>query len=462
MNKIDNLDSKKRKKIGVVGLGYVGLNLALFMCERDRTVRGVDIDDVLVENINKGVSPISEHELPDILQDHITKENLKASTDFSVLGDCEVVFVTVGTPLKEDYSPSLQAIREASHSIGKHLQKEQLVIYRSTLVPGTTEEVIQPILEKESGLYAGKDFYLAFCPERLAEGGSMEDFTGSALADIQNLPIIVGGTEQASRKTVSEFWQSLGLDTIEVSTPRDAELAKLADNLWIDLNIALANEIALLSEKIGADALEVIKAANTLPKGQHKVNILYPGPGVGGYCLPKDPWFLHHLGREHDLELKTPKISRKINDAMPKHMYERIKRIVDEKETTKVTILGLAFKNSTSDLRNTPSKDLIDLLKSDQIELSLYDPWVNKREAEDLFGMEVADSLEEAVQRVDCIVVMVGHPEFHTLPLAKIKELSSETCEILDGRGVLDAEKVVEAGFPYHRIGLGREVKPNA
>jgi dTDP-alpha-D-glucose dehydrogenase len=325
-----------------------------------------------------------------------------------------------------------------------------MVILKSTVTPGTTDGIVKETLEEKSGLKAGEDFGLAFCPERLAEG--------SAIKDLETLPIIIGGMNEKSSMVASTFWEALGFKTVPVSSAKTAEMTKLADNLWIDLNIALGNEMAKLSEKLGVNAVEVIEAANTLPKGQHMVNILYPGSGVGGSCLVKDPWFVHHIAKKYGLDLKIPKASREVNDSMPQHMYDMIalslKETGKEVANSKVAILGIAFKGGTGDTRSTPAKDLIKLLETGNANILAYDPWVEREEAATV-TKKMTDSLEEVLKDADCVVIETDHPEFKELDISKIKELGKENVCIIDGRNVFDSKKVKEIGLSYKGIGKG-------
>lgn len=450
--------NRKIEIIGIIGLGFVGLNLGLFLCEKGFEVIGIDIDKKLVQKVNNGQAPVKDAEVPSLLKKYTDNNQLRATSEISEVKNTDIVFVTVGTPLDENYSPNFDYIRKVANSLAPYLKKEQIIILKSTVVPGTTE-IMGKILEEKSGLKVGEDFTLSFCPERLAEGGNMSDFSGSALEDLRKIPVIVGGKTKQDTEIVSEFWKELNVDTVIVSGFKEAEMAKLADNLWIDLNIALANELGMLAEKLGINIWEVISAANTLPKGDNMVNILYPGSGVGGYCLPKDPWFINKLGEDYGLNLKTPKISREINDNMPKHMVhlilELLKELGKEIENSKVTILGLSFKNNTGDLRNTPAKPLIDHLKEYGLQISAYDPWVNEEEAEELFGLRPISDFKEAVRNSDCIVLVSAHPEFREINYNEIAVLTNSKCGIIDGRNALDENNAKKAGFIYRKIGVG-------
>ncbi len=450
-----------QRKVGVVGLGYVGTTLAMFLCEKGLEVYGVDKKEEIITKVNQGVSHIKEAMIPELVQKYSSQGKLRVSTDMSIISDTDVVLVSVGTPLGEDYSPDMSAIEETSSELAKYLHEGHLVIFKSTVTPGTTEQTVLPILEKGSGLKSGRDFMLVYCPERLGEGSKMTDFRGSALEEVNTLPIVVGGINSQSTDAAAEFWHSLGINTIKVSSPKVAELAKLADNWWIDLNIAIANELALLCEKMQVDSYEVIEAANTLPKNRYNVNILLPGCGVGGSCLTKDPWFVYHLGKRFGLELKTCRLSREINDYMPKHMYDLVTQALEDIgkhiKKAKVSLLGLAFKQSTGDTRNTPAVPLIQLLVKNGAEVRVFDPWVEPEEARKIAGNYIVDTLEEALQDSDCLVLVNAQPEFRRISFSEIKSLVASPCAIVDGRRAFNSEEVISAGFTYWAVGLGKK-----
>lgn len=450
------------KKASIIGLGYVGTTLAAFLCEKGFNVYGIDTRGELIDKINQGICLISEVGVPRLVRKYVSEGKLMATTDVSIIKHTDVVLVTVGTPLGEDYSPDMSAIEEASTNMAKYLRNGHLILYKSTVLPGTTEEVALPILEKGSGLKAGKDFMLACCPERMGEGSRMTDFGGNVLEEIKTIPIIVGGINSQSTSAAEEFWSSLGVNTIKVSSPKTAELAKLADNWWIDLNVAIANELALLCEKIQVDCYEVIEAANTLPKNRYNVNILLPGCGVGGSCLTKDPWFIHHLGKSYRLNLKTCQLSREINDYMPKHMYELVTEALEDigkhVRNARVSILGLAFKQSTGDTRNTPAIPLIELLMKNEAEVRVFDPWVNQREARKIAGNCVVNSLMEVLEDSDCLVLVSAQPEFRKISFSEIRPLVNFPCAVVDGRRAFDSKEVRSAGFTYWAVGLGKNL----
>ncbi len=294
---IDLLVRGMRSGIAVVGFGYIGTVIGAVLADRGWPVTGIDVRQSVVDEINLGKSTVPEPGLGELVSNNVRVGRLRATTDFGAIADNDFVIVTVGTPLGPDYEPIVDDIKAAARAVGEHLRPGHLVILKSTVPPDTTEKLVQPILEETSGLRAGVDFGLAFCPERLAEGQAIHELT--------SIPVVVGAVDERSARACSTLWRhALGVDSIVVDDPRTAEMVKLADNLWVDLNVALANELAKVCDRLGMDALQVIEAANIDAEGrQPHVNILRPSMGVGGYCLTKDPWFVNHLGQSVGLDL---------------------------------------------------------------------------------------------------------------------------------------------------------------
>lgn len=441
---------KKDFKVAVVGFGYIGCCIGAVIADKGIEVIGIDTRKEVTEAINNGNCIINEPGLKPLVKKAVENRKLSATTKFPIIKEVDVVVITVGTPLADDFSPILDDLQAASSSIGENLQKGHIVILKSTVLPFTTEKVVKLILEEKSGLKAGEDFGLAFCPERLAEGMAIEEF--------ETIPIVVGGYDEKSSIVASKFWKSiLNVETIKVSHARTAEMTKLADNLWIDLNIALGNELALICDKIDVDVIEVIKSANSLPKVMGNVNILMPSMGVGGYCLTKDPWFVHRFGKKYNLDIKTPVISRKVNDYMPIFTFELIKRVLAESgkdiKSSKVAVLGISFKSNTGDVRYTPTKYTIQYLKKSGCKLSIFDPWVKKEETKYVTNIKQSVSIEEAIKDADVVAFFTGHPEFINYPKEKLKSLVKPDCWIIDGRNVFDPKQMKEAGFNYKGIG---------
>jgi dTDP-alpha-D-glucose dehydrogenase len=447
---IDLLVRGMRSGIAVVGFGYIGTVIGAVLADRGWPVTGIDVRQHVVDEINQGRTGVPEPGLGELVANSVRVGRLSATTDFGVLADNDFIIVTVGTPLGPDYEPIVDDITAAARAVAAHLRVGHLVILKSTVPPDTTEKLFLPILEEASGLRAGVDFGLAFCPERLAEGQAIHELT--------SIPVVVGAVDERSARACATLWRhALGLESVVVEDPRTAEMVKLADNLWVDLNVALANELAKVCDRLGMDALQVIEAANTMPKGGRDVNILRPSMGVGGYCLTKDPWFVNHLGESLGLELAIPRTSRTVNDTMPAYTYGLLTELLADQgktvETSKIAVLGIAFKNNTGDCRLTPTKYVVDLLEKSGCQLSVHDPWVPDDEAHTVTSIPLSPDIESAVKDADALVVLAGHREFHQIPLTRLNELTAARCVFLDGRNSFDPAAVGAAGFVYKGIG---------
>lgn len=435
-------------EVAVVGLGYVGLCLSGLLAEAGLRVHGVDVDEDRVATVEDGVCPIEEPVITDLVERFASDGTITASSDYTSVETSDVVIVTVGTPLGET-SSDLSGIREATRAIGDCLRPEQLVVYRSTLPAGTTEDEIAPILAEHSELTPGEGVALAFCPERMAEGSAYEDLT--------EVPVVVGGLTDRCRQRAEAFWSDVGLETVGVSDPTAAELTKLADNWWIDLNIAMANEVALLAERLGTDASEVIEAANTLPKGDHHVNILRPGAGVGGSCLVKDPWFVVELGERHGVDVRTPRVSREVNDAMPGHVVDLVRDELGGLADRRIAVLGYAFKAGTDDSRHTPASGVVEGLLDDGAEVVVTDPHVPDDTIAEETGVAVAD-LDGAIEGRDAAVLVTDHELYRELSAVAVADALRDDGAVIDGRGVFEPEAFDGLSIGYRRVGLGREV----
>ena len=447
---IDLLVRGMRSGIAVVGFGYIGTVIGAVLADRGWPVTGIDVREHVVNEINAGRTVVPEPGLGELVSNSVRVGRLQATTDFSAIADNEFIVVTVGTPLGPDYEPIVDDIKAAARAVGRHLKAGHVVVLKSTVPPDTTEKLFRPILEETSGLRAGVDFGLAFCPERIAEG--------QAIRELTTIPIVIGAIDERSARACAALWRhALGVESIVVDDPRTAEMVKLVDNLWIDLNVALANELAKICDRLNMDALQVIQAANSMPKGAHNVNILMPSMGVGGYCLTKDPWFVNHLGASLGLELSTPRTSRTVNDTMPGYTYGLLTQLLADQgktiETSKIAVLGIAFKNNTGDCRLTPTKYVVELLEESGCQLSVHDPWVPDEEARAVTQIPLTADIESAVKDADAVVVLAGHRQFHQTPLAQLAELATAGCVFLDGRNSFDPAAVRAAGFVYKGIG---------
>jgi UDP-N-acetyl-D-mannosaminuronic acid dehydrogenase len=438
--------------VAVVGLGYVGSVLAGTLAGRGYQVFGVDTDPRLVANLGSGRCQVREPGLADLLDRGVESERLRVGTDYAVVGAADVVLVAVGTPVRDDGSLADRQLRSACLELSRHLREGQLLVLKSTVPPGTTRELAVPLLQR-SGLTAGEQFGLAYSPERLAEG--------TALHDLRTLPIVVGGLDAGSTDATAQFWQrALGVRVIRQESMEAAEIVKLADNWWIDLNIALANELAKFCGLFDVDVLDVIAAANTIPKGAGgNVNFLLPSVGVGGSCLTKDPWMVWHAAHSRGLEIHTAPAGREVNERMPDYAAQLV---LDEWArwgkpggTLRVAVIGLAFKNNTGDLRATPVQGFVTALGKAGAELRLFDPLVDPGQAEAVFGIRPATSLAAAVEGADCLAILAHHREFADIDFATLPV--STPCLLLDGRAYYPKSTVAELRrLGYHYRGIGR------
>ncbi|MGJ9423284.1 nucleotide sugar dehydrogenase [Aeromicrobium sp. CF3.5] len=435
--------------VAVVGIGYVGTCLAATLASRGLHVTGIDRDVSRVEEMNAARTPLRESGLAESIADSVAAGRLRATTDMSMAAAADVVLVTVGTPILPDGSIDDDQVRAACSALSPHLRRHQLIVFKTTVPPGMTR-TMAGLLEHE-GLEAGHDFGVAISPERLSEGMAMQE--------LATFPIIVGGLGADSTAAAAAFWKRhLDVPVLEVESLEAAEIVKLADNWWIDVNIALANELAIFCDLHGVDVLDVISAANTIPKGAGKVNILMPSIGVGGSCLTKDPWMIWHSAKRAGTNLQTVVVGREVNSAMPERVAEDLLRVLADqgKEAKDVTIavLGLAFKNNTGDLRATPVHPAVQIWEKAGATVRLYDPLVDPAEAYHLFEMVPEASLEDAVRGADCVAVLALHREFADVDLAALPVASG--CVVLDGRAYYSKERIAgfaDAGLTYRGIG---------
>lgn len=446
------LPEGRKPTVAVVGFGYVGSCIGITLAEFGMKVLGIDSNIQLIEEMRRGQCRFNDPGLEEALGRVRAAGTLSLSVGFDDIPAADVIVIAVGTPVAPDRSIVTDHLEAACGALAPHLRTGQLVILKSTVAPGTTQGIVRPLLEK-SGLEQGRDFGLAFCPERLAEG--------NALSQFRAIPIVVGGCDDDSADAACKFWtEALNVQVMPFASPEVAEMVKLTDNWWIDANIALANELAQLCGSLGVDVLDVIAGANTLPKGSGHVNVLLPSVGVGGSCLTKDPWILWSAGRERGVDLHIAEAGRRVNDAMPGYAFSLIKdglaAIGRVPGAAKVAVLGLAFKNNTNDLRNTPVLPVVQALKAECGQVTIYDPLVADAEAAEVFGVRQSGSLEDAVQNADCVAILAGHDQFQQLDFANLVHRVTMPCLVLDGRAYYSKETIGlmrSLGFVYRGIG---------
>ncbi|HEX5712249.1 MAG TPA: nucleotide sugar dehydrogenase [Solirubrobacterales bacterium] len=406
-------------QIGVIGMGYVGLPLAVAFAEAGHAVTGLDLDPAKVEALNGGRSYIED--VPDSALAPLG-ERLRASSDYADLGQCEAVVVCVPTPLSGSREPDLTYLLDSANALAGVLQAGQLVVLESTTYPGTTREQLQPILEAGTGLRAGEDFHLAFSPERIDPGRT--DFT------IRTTPKLVGGLTAACAERARALYAEICDEVIVLSTPEAAELAKLLENIFRSVNIALVNELSQLCDRLGIDVWEVVEAASSKPFGFMRFD---PGPGMGGHCLPVDPFYLAFKARQHDFYPEFIELAGKVNQAQPAFCVERIERALNRAgkpvKGSRILVLGTSYKGGIGDTRESPALKIIARLQELGGEVVYHDPFVAE-----LPGLGLASvPLDEGVAGADLTAIVTAHPDID------YERLVADSALVLDFRGVTRA-----------------------
>lgn len=398
------LSKIKNKTIvaGVVGLGYVGLPLAVEKAKAGFKTIGFDVQDKKVQLVNEGHNYIGDVVDADLKR--LVKEGmLKATSDFSFIKDVDFVAICVPTPLDAHQQPDISYVRDSAISISKHLTKGTMVVLESTTYPGTTEELIKPILEEGSGLKCGEDFYLGFSPERVDPG--------NLIYKTKNTPKVVGAIGADAREVIATMYRAvLQGDIYEVSSPAVAEMEKILENTYRNINIGLVNELAQLCHKMGISIWEVIDAAKTKPYG---FQAFYPGPGLGGHCIPLDPYYLSWKAREYGFHTSMIESSMMINDKMPEYTIERASDILNRHRKSlngaKVLQLGVAYKQDIDDYRESPALVVRELLNAEGCEVDYFDPYVKQYRYKGHEYSSIDGISPEIVKKYDLVIVTAGH-----------------------------------------------------
>jgi len=402
-------------QIGIVGMGYVGLPLAVAFAEAGHEVVGLDADAAKVASLGRGESYVED--VPDAVLAPLG-ERLRATADYADLAACEAVVVCVPTPLSNSREPDLTYLLDAANSLAAVLREGQLVVLESTTYPGTTRERLLPILEA-TGLSAGTDFHLAFSPERIDPGRT--DFT------VRTTPKLVGGITAACAERARALYAEICDQVIVLSTPEAAELAKLLENIFRSVNIALVNELAQLCDRLGIDVWEVIDAAATKPFGFMRFD---PGPGMGGHCLPVDPFYLAFKARQHDFYPEFIELAGKVNQAQPSFCVERIERALNQAgkpvNGSRILILGASYKGGIGDTRESPALKIIGRLQDLGADVAYHDAHVPELPGHGLASVE----LEEGLGSADLAAIVTAHPDVDYERVAAVAPL------VLDFRGV--------------------------
>ena len=429
------------KNLVVIGLGYVGLPVALKFAEAGFNVTGIDVDSRKVELVNKGLSPIEGDEpgLQELLGEIIGNGNFKATKEYEPIRNADYVLVVVETPFNlRSREPLYTSLRSAVKSVGQYLRKGTLVVIESTIAPGTINSMVQPILDEESGLTAGTDYFLATAPERV--------MPGKLLHNLVTLDRVIGGINEESTKRATELYSIIVKGELFSTDALTAEVVKTTENAYRDVQIAFANEIALLCENLGVDVYKVRELVNRSPFR----NMHLPGAGVGGHCLPKDSWLLA-FGARGKYEPRLLAIAREINDGMPHHMSDLCESALREAGRriygAKIAILGLAYLENSDDTRNSPTFMLVKALEVLGAQPIVHDPFVNSSE-----GVVLTSNIEEAIRDADCLAVVTAHDEYKELNLSNVKGLM-KTPIIVDGRKIFDRQACLSKGFIFRGVG---------
>jgi UDP-N-acetyl-D-glucosamine dehydrogenase len=414
--------ASRQARIGVIGLGYVGLPLAVEFCRAGFDVTGFDVDERKTAEINAGRSYIGDVSTEQ-LAECVASGRLRATAEMSALADMDVVDICVPTPLRKTKDPDMSYVVSASEEIAKYIHPGILIVLESTTYPGTTAEVLQPMFE-EKGLTVGQDFYLAFSPERVDPAN--EKFT------TKNTPKVVGGTTPACVEVATELYRSAIETVVPVSSTQVAEMVKLLENTFRAVNIGLVNELALMCHRMGIDVWEVIEAAKTKPFGFMP---FFPGPGLGGHCIPIDPFYLSWKARQYHFECRFIELAGHINGSMPEYVVERIGEALNTRKQaingSRIHIFGVAYKKDVSDMRESPALDIIELLLRRGGIISYSDPYVPQLIEGDLDLTAVPESA--VANEIDCAVICTDHRAFDYQRIATAFPVVVDTRNALKG-----------------------------
>lgn len=408
MNMKERLLEKIAKRditVGVVGLGYVGLPLAVEKAKAGFKTIGFDVQEEKVKMVNEGHNYIGDVVNED-LKELVESGMMKATSDFSFVKDVDFIAICVPTPLDKHQEPDISYVKLSTEAISKHLSRDTMVVLESTTYPGTTEELLLPILEEGSGLKCGEDFYLGFSPERVDPG--------NLIYKTKNTPKVVGAVGKDATEVISAMYREvLEGEIYEVSSPAIAEMEKILENTYRNINIGLVNELAILCNKMGISLWEVIDAAKTKPYG---FQAFYPGPGLGGHCIPLDPYYLTWKAREFGFHTSMIESSMIINDKMPEYTVDRAASVLNEHKKalngSKVLVLGVAYKNNIDDYRESPALNVIDILKERGAVTDFYDPWIPKYKRNGEWHEGISEINADIIKGYDLILVATAHDAY--------------------------------------------------
>ena len=420
--------------VGIIGMGYVGLPLALTFSAKKFNVLGFDLDEKKISLLNKGRGYL-KHISDNKIKQAVNSGYLKTTSDFSKLKEVDAIIICVPTPLTEHREPDMSFVENTAKTIAKYLRKGQLVVLESTTYPGTTEELLLPMFENSNDknkFKVGKDFYLAFSPER--EDPNNPDFKTA------EIPKVVGGVTPTCLKVAKALYDQVIIKTVPVSSPRAAEATKLLENIYRSVNIALVNELKMVFDKMNIDVWEVIAAASTKPFG---FKAFYPGPGLGGHCIPIDPFYLTWKAREFELNTKFIELAGEINTHQPYYVVQKSIEALNKNKKAlngaKVLILGAAYKKDIDDMRESPSLKLIEIYREKGAQVDYYDPYVLKlpKTRKYQYNMVSIDLTKESISKYDLVVLSTDHEAFNYEMIARNSKL------IIDTRNAFEKKNLV-------------------
>jgi len=424
------LIENRRARVAVIGLGYVGLPLATEFAGRGFQATGFEVDEKKVAEINAGRSYIGDV-AAELIKQSVDAGRLRATIDFSELTDCDAIIICVPTPLRKTKEPDVSFILAAAEEIQKHLRRGQLIILESTTYPGTTDEVLLPMLE-DTGLKLDEDFLIAFSPERVDPGNPQ--------FKTHNIPKVVGGVTDDSTEAAAALYSQIVDDVHPVSSARVAEAAKLLENTFRAVNIGMANEMARLCYALNIDTWEVIRAAATKPFGFMP---FYPGPGIGGHCIPLDPHYLSWKARQHGFDSRFIGLAEEVNSRMPEHVVQLVSDgLNDDRKAMKgarVLLLGVAYKKDIDDVRESPALSIIDRLRSKGCNVRYHDPFVEHLDFDDAHTAGSGDPLnsveltDEEIKASDCVVIVTNHSAVDYQRVVNLASLVVDTRNALNG-----------------------------
>jgi len=449
------------KKICVIGMGYVGIPAAALLADvEDFYVIGIQRRSKRsgwkIDYLNQGNNPIGGDEpgLSELIERVVKNKKFRVTDDYNECKDADIILFDVQTPTDENNVPRYESLKEVSHTVGRIMPKNVLIVIESTVAPGTTENIVKPILEKQSGMKAGKDFSLAFSYERV--------MVGRLIHNITKYPRVIGGIDEKSTNKAMEIYKKIVQAPLHPTDAMTAEVSKVVENTYRDVNIAFANEVALMCESLNVDVFKVRELVNNLPNDPSNPaanpvrNMHFPGAGVGGHCLPKDPWLFKYGVDNYGKFKVDPNVivkSRHINMYMPKHtvdlLEDALKQAGKKLENTKIATLGVAFLENSDDTRNTPTKQFYEITKEKGANPVLHDPYVRD------FDYPFTSDLEEVLENSDAMVLLAKHKDYLDLDLKEIKK-KMNTPIIIDGRNTYNKEECEKLGFIYRGVGKPR------